>query len=106
GPMIPLFCVGPRMLGHFPLVPIAWELGVGLGVTSYNQKLYFGYMGDAGAGPDVQRLKEFTDQAYIELRSAAGVEKSDLPQLGVATEHDTSRHQAGASHQALAADAG
>ncbi len=106
GPMIPLFCVGHRLQGHFPLVPLAWEMGVGLGVTSYNQKLYFGYMGDAGAGSDVQRLKEFTDQAYIELRSAAGVEKSDLPELGVATEHEAARHQTGASHQALAADAG
>lgn len=106
GPMIPLFCVGHRLLGHYPLVPIAWEMGVGLGVTSYNQKLYFGYMGDAGAGKDVQRLKEFTDQAYIELRSAAGVEKSDLPQLGVAAEHETAHRQAGASQQALAADAG
>ena len=87
-------------------MPIAWEMGVGLGVTSYNQKLYFGYMGDAVAGSDVQRLKEFTDQAYIELRSAAGVEKSDLPELGVATEHEAARHQTGASQQALAADAG
>jgi WS/DGAT/MGAT family acyltransferase len=106
GPMIPLFCVGHRLLGHYPLVPIAWEMGVGLGVTSYNQKLYFGYMGDAGTGSDVQRLKEFTDQAYIELRSAAGVEKSDLPQLGVAAEHEAAHRQAGASQQALAADAG
>ena len=81
-------------------------MGVGLGVTSYNQKLYFGYMGDAGVGKDVQRLKEFTDQAYVELRSAAGVEKSDLPQLGVATEHETARRHTGASQQALAADAG
>ena len=106
GPMIPLFCVGRRLLGHYPLVPIAWEMGVGLGVTSYNQKLYFGYMGDAGVGKDVKRLKEFTDQAYVELRSAAGVEKSDLPQLGVATEHETAHRAAGASQQALAADAG
>jgi len=106
GPMIPLFCVGHRLMGHYPLVPIAWEMGVGLGVTSYNQKLYFGYMGDAGTGNDVQRLKEFTDQAYVELRSAAGVEKSDLPQLGVAAEPETVRRQTGASQQALAADAG
>ncbi|MCH7484462.1 MAG: wax ester/triacylglycerol synthase family O-acyltransferase [Chloroflexi bacterium] len=106
GPMIPLFCVGHRLLGHYPLVPIAWEMGVGLGVTSYNQKLYFGYMGDAGAGKDVQRLKDFTDQAYVELRSAAGVEKSDLPQLGVAAEPETARRPTGASQQALAADAG
>jgi len=104
--MIPLFCAGRRLLGHFPLVPIAWEMGLGLGVTSYNQKLYFGYMGDASTGDDVQRLKEFTDQAFVELRSAAGVEKSDLPELGIAAEPDAARRQTGASQQALAADAG
>ena len=107
GPMIPLFCVGHRMLGHFPLVPIAWEMGVGLGVTSYNQKLYFGYMADKGACKDIQRLKEFTDQAYIELRSAAGGVKSDLPLLGVTVEAEAApRRAAGASQRALAADAG
>jgi hypothetical protein len=107
GPMIPLFCVGHRMLGHYPLVPLGWEMGVGLGVTSYNQKLYFGYMADNGACKDVQRIKEFTDQAYIELRNAAGVEKSDLPQLGVVAEPEAApRRQAGASQRALAADAG
>ncbi|RLC57352.1 MAG: hypothetical protein DRI30_04350 [Chloroflexi bacterium] len=106
GPMIPLFCNGRRLLGHYPLVPIAWEMGLGLGVTSYNQKLYFGYMGDTATGSDVQRLKEFTDQAFVELRSAAGVEKSDLPELGVAAEPETAHRHAGASQQALAADAG
>jgi WS/DGAT/MGAT family acyltransferase len=106
GPMIPLFCVGHRMLGHYPLVPIAWEMGVGLGVTSYNQKLYFGYMADEGACQDVQRLKEFTDQSFIELRAAAGVDKSDLPQLGVTIEPALQRRPSGASQQALAADAG
>ncbi|MEX0681922.1 MAG: wax ester/triacylglycerol synthase family O-acyltransferase [Dehalococcoidia bacterium] len=105
GPMIPLYSLGHRLLGHYPLVPLGWEMGIGLGVTSYDQKLYFGYMADAEAAKDVQRLKEFTDQAFVELRSAAGVERSDLPQLGVSAPAQSQRHATGATPQALAADA-
>jgi WS/DGAT/MGAT family acyltransferase len=82
GPMIPLYCVGHRLVAHFPLMPIAWEMGVGCGITSYDQKLYFGLIADPNAAADVARLKEFLDQAFVELRSAAGVGRSDLPQMG------------------------
>jgi len=106
GPMIPLYTSGHRMLAHYPLVPIAWEMGIGCGVTSYDQKLYFGLMADAEAGSDVQRLKEFLDQAFIELRSAAGVAKSDLPEMGVAETGVRRRRAAPTAAQRMAADAG
>ena len=106
GPMIPLYSVGHRLLAHYPLVPIAWEMGIGCGVTSYDQKLYFGLMADAEAGADVQRLKEFLDQSFIELRSAAGVARSDLPQLGVAAPAPARRRRAARASEAMAADAG
>src|SRR3990172_753066 len=106
GPMIPLYSVCHRMLAHYPLIPIGWEMGIGCGVTSYDQKLYFGLMADAGAAPDVAQLKEFLDQAYIELRAAAGVAKSDLPQMGVtAPAKKPRRRAAAASGEAIAADA-
>ncbi|HUF53910.1 MAG TPA: wax ester/triacylglycerol synthase family O-acyltransferase [Dehalococcoidia bacterium] len=106
GPMIPLYCVGRRLLGHYPMIPLGWEMGISLGVTSYDQKLYFGYMADADAGKDVHFLKDFTDQAYVELRSAAEVAKSDLPQVGIPVKPATTRRSAAAAPQALAADAG
>jgi len=108
GPMIPLYAVGHRLLAHYPLIPLGWEMGISLGVTSYDQKLYFGYMADSEAGSDVERLKEFTEQAYVELRNAAGIARSDLPTLGVAAKEETPRRRraAGAASEALAADAG
>lgn len=108
GPMTPLYSMGHRLLAHYPLVPIAWEMGIGCGVTSYNQKLYFGLIGDAEAGADVQRLKEFLDQAFIELRAAAGVAKSELPQVGVAPAANGVRRRRAAAPAAgsMAADAG
>ncbi len=109
GPMIPLYAVGHRLLAHYPLIPLGWEMGISLGVTSYDQKLYFGYMADSEAGADVERLKAFTEQAYIELRNAAGVARSDLPAMGVPAREEPAprrRRAAGAASEALAADAG
>ena len=110
GPMIPLYSVGHRLLAHYPLMPLAWEMGVGCGVTSYDQKLYFGLIADPQAAPDVGRLKEFLDQAFVELRSAAGVARSDLPQMGTGAAPQTGggrrrRSPAPVADQAMAADA-
>ena len=79
GPMIPLYCVGHRLLAHYPLVPQTWELGIAVGITSYDQKLYFAFVADTKVVPDVKRLKEFLDQSFLELRTAAGVTPTDLP---------------------------
>lgn len=105
GPMIPLYSIGQRLEAHYPLVPIAWEMGVGCAVTSYNQKLYFGLMADAKAAPDVDRLGSFLTEAYVELRAAAGVTPAEEPAM---REKPAERRQrpAAAAGQALAADAG
>jgi hypothetical protein len=42
---------------------------------SYDQKLYFGLTSDTQAMPDVERLKEFLDESFVELRKAAGVDE-------------------------------
>jgi hypothetical protein len=81
-------------------------MGVGCAVTSYNQKLYFGLMADAQAAPDVERLAGFLTEAYVELRSAAGVAPSELPAIAVETEEQAPRRAAAGSGQPLAADAG
>ena len=108
GPMIPLYSVGYRLEAHYPMVPIAWEMGVGFAITSYNQKLYFGLMADAGAAPDVERLGDFLAQAYVELRSAAGVAPIETTEVGAgeAEQKPARKRAAPAAGQPLAADAG
>ncbi len=86
GPLIPLYTVGHRMVANYPLVPIAWEMGIGCGVMSYDQKLFFGLIADPLVAADVDRLKAFLDQAFVELRSAAGVAKAEITQVGLATD--------------------
>jgi WS/DGAT/MGAT family acyltransferase len=108
GPMIPLYCVGHRMIAHYPMVPLGFEMGVGCGVTSYDQRIFFGLMADEDCAPDVDRMKEFLDQAFVELRSAAGIGRSDIPQMGSQPLPATVRRRrpAATTAEALAADAG
>jgi diacylglycerol O-acyltransferase len=73
GPMIPLYTVGHRMLAHYPIMPIAWNMGIGCAVMSYDQHLFVTFVADAAAAPDVAVLARFMDQAYLDLRTAAGV---------------------------------
>ena len=107
GPMIPLYSIGHRLEEHYPMVPIAWEMGVGCAVTSYNQKLYFGLMADAKAAPDVDRLGDFLAQAYVELRSAADVAPAEAPATVARKAAARPRKRsAPATEQPMAADAG
>ena len=69
GPMIPLYTVGHQMLAGYPMPPPLWGMGINCGVMSYNGKLYFGLVADAQAAPDVERLRDFLDQSFVELKA-------------------------------------
>ncbi len=73
GPQVPLYAMGKRMVAYYPYVPVGYAVGCGCAIMSYDQHLYFGLTSDVQAMPDVERLKEFLDESFAELRSAAGV---------------------------------
>jgi len=81
GPMIPLYVVGHRLLGQYPLVPLAWDLGLAVCITSYDHKLFISLTSDANVVPDLPLLKQFFNESFKELRTAAGVVPTDLPVL-------------------------
>jgi WS/DGAT/MGAT family acyltransferase len=83
GPLIPLYSVGHRLIAHYPMVPIAWSMGIGCAVTSYDQSLYFGLVADRQAAPDVDVLREGIEVAWMELRTAAGQKTVGLTQEAV-----------------------
>lgn len=85
GPMIPLYCVGHRMLEHHPLVPLAGDLGIGCGITSFDKHLFMSVMADPHILPDVHLFGDYIRAEFEALRAAAGVEASDLPEIGVRT---------------------
>lgn len=74
GPMIPLYTVGHRLLEHYALAPLGWEMGVGVAVTSYNQRLYVTVQSDVALADDMDDLRDLLDKAYVNLCAAAGVD--------------------------------
>jgi len=87
GPLIPLYGTGHRMLALHPLLPLAGDLGLGVAITSYNKSLYVGVMSDPNIVPDVEIVRDFIDEEFQRLRSAAGVAATDLPdEIGVQSE--------------------
>ena len=79
GPMIPLYSVGHRMLAHYPLVPLAGDMGIGVGITSFDKTLYLGIMSDPDIIDDVELIAKYCAADFKALREAAGVPVSDLP---------------------------
>ena len=73
GPQVPLYANGTRLLTMYPYVPAGWDLGVTLAIQSYDGKLFFSFTIDAQAAPDGERMKEFLDASFVELRKAAKV---------------------------------
>ena len=76
GPQVPLYLLGQRMIAYYPYVPIAHRIGCDCAILSYDQNLAFGLTADTRLMPDVERLKGMLEEAYQELRTAAGVAAS------------------------------
>jgi hypothetical protein len=66
-------------------------MGINCGVLSYDGRLNFGLAADAQAAPDVDRLRDFLDLSYVELRAAAGIDKSEPSESAAAVPAEMSR---------------
>lgn len=75
GPQIPLYMVGQKVESMIPFAPIAYNIGVGCAILSYNQKLNVALTADLQSCQDVDIIKEFIIESFDELREAAGVAK-------------------------------
>ncbi len=74
GPMIPMYASGRELLTYYPHVPCGADVGLGVAIQSYNQKLHFGVTYDGQAAPDGELFRDFIVEAYEEMRAAAGIE--------------------------------
>ncbi len=72
GPQYPLYLLGRKMLTYYPYVPIGDFMGVCCAMASYNGTLYFGLTGDAACAPDLDRLRDFLDEALQDLLQRSG----------------------------------
>jgi diacylglycerol O-acyltransferase / wax synthase len=67
GPQIPLYAAGAKMLETFPVVPLAKNQGLSIGITSYNGGVYFGLNVDRDAITDVDGLAAMIEESLEEM---------------------------------------
>ena len=67
GPQFPLYASGSLMLAAYPVVPLAKNQVVSIGLTSYNGGVYYGLLGDRDAMSDVDVLAQCIERSLAEL---------------------------------------
>jgi diacylglycerol O-acyltransferase / wax synthase len=72
GPQFPLYLMGRRMERVFPMVPLAKNQGVCIGIMSYDGQVNFGLIGDYDGMPDLEDLAQDIEASISELIEAAG----------------------------------
>lgn len=97
GPQIPLYVQGQKILAHIPLLPVGPGMGLNMGVFSYNQSIFFGFIADTGVAPDVRRFNRFIDEAFAELREAAGVDPIEAVMIDPKARKDARKNKGAAS---------
>ncbi len=75
GPVMRLYCVGHRMISHYALAPISWEMAINCAIMTYNREITFTWVVDPEAVLDLERLNALLIEAYEEMRADAGVER-------------------------------
>ena len=73
GPQQPLYLLGRRLLGLYPVVPLAGRQALGVAVMSYDGKLGFGLLGDYDALADLDVLAGFLRTSIDALAAGASV---------------------------------
>jgi diacylglycerol O-acyltransferase / wax synthase len=71
GPPIPLYFMGAEMLEAFPLVPLARNLTLSVGILSYQHHLTLGLWADRDLFPDLDLLVSAIDAGFAAMEKAA-----------------------------------
>jgi WS/DGAT/MGAT family acyltransferase len=72
GPQFPLYVLGARLLELYPMPPLFERQGLGTAVMSYDGRLCWSILADRDVVPDLGALARDVDEAFHELRGAAG----------------------------------
>ncbi len=71
GPQFPLYTVGARLLGMYPIVPLIPGCGLGIALFSYEGKLCWGFNADHHLIPNLEDFAIDISAAFEALRKAA-----------------------------------
>ena len=75
GPQQPLYLLGRRLRGLYPVVPLAGRQALGVAVCSYDGRLGFGLLGDYDAMADLDILADMLSDSIAALADAASIPK-------------------------------
>jgi hypothetical protein len=67
GPQTTWYFAGCEVSGFIAAVSLAGNLGLGVVITSYNQRIFITLVAEPRLLPDVERLRDFVAQAFAEL---------------------------------------
>jgi WS/DGAT/MGAT family acyltransferase len=76
GPQFPLYQLGARLLGLYPLAPCLPGSGLAIALFSYDGKLCWGFNADPERVPDLGEFTREIDAAYRDLATLALTERS------------------------------
>jgi diacylglycerol O-acyltransferase len=74
GAQEPRYLNGARLVDIYPVSALAASVGLNATLTSYHDRMDFGFVANAAAMDDLPELARHTLQAYNELREAAGTQ--------------------------------
>jgi WS/DGAT/MGAT family acyltransferase len=72
GPQIPLYFLGCEMKTTYPVVPLFENVGLVVGLFSYNGGLFWGFTADWESVPDLHDFVVAIESAFAELQQCAG----------------------------------
>ncbi len=79
GPPFPLYLLGAEMLDIVPLAPLLENVGLVVGVLSYNGRVYWGFNADYDQLPDLDEFAAGIKRAFAALVDASGADLDSLP---------------------------
>ncbi len=78
GPQQAMYICGARMLSCYPLAPLIGEVGMCIGVLSYDGKLCWAIQADRDIVPDVDLLAAYLQKSFKKIASRATISGSEL----------------------------
>lgn len=83
GPQVPLYLLGAELQALYLQAPLIQNLGLAIGVMSYNGKVFWGFNADDDRLPDVESLVAKVQASFERLAERAGVpiEGTETPEL-------------------------
>ncbi|MBW2231713.1 MAG: wax ester/triacylglycerol synthase family O-acyltransferase [Deltaproteobacteria bacterium] len=73
GPQTPLYLLGAKSLGTYPMVPLLEHTGLGVALMSYDGKLCWGFNADYELIPDLAAFRIAIEASFDRLSRAAGI---------------------------------